>query len=122
MESGTPNHEYSPNIFVLEPGSWGGLYRIYTCGIIPQCDKALTVEKETNSLKFSNDTSLNYDWCFTCKNGVYAIQWCGTPDIKDTRFVLYRYEDELHGDQLLLTPSAPATPLPEQYLHKFYSP
>lgn len=118
---GTPNHDYAPNIFALRPGSGGGKYKIYTCGIMPQCGKALTVMKEMGQwkIKFSDDTRHNYDWCFTCENGVFTIQWCGMDEVEETRFVLYRYQDQSQGDQLLLTQTA--TPSSEQHFHIFES-
>lgn len=125
--NGIPNHNYGPNIFKLEPGSQGGQYRISTYGMIPEDDKQkalyMTVVEETNGqweLKFSNDTSFKYDWCFTCKDGVFAIQWCGMPVIEGTCLILYRYKGQLHNNQLLVAQYAQNSPSPEHFLHNFH--
>ena len=110
------------DIFGLEPGRQAGHYVIYTYGMIPRENDrryALTVIEDQDDqwrLKYSNEDGYNYDWCFICKNGNFAIQWCGMPDVEDTHFVLYLDDDQLH-----LTDHAPDEPLPEHYLHNFYS-
>ena len=116
-------HNVFIDIFGLEPGREAGQYVIYTYGMIHKEHErqyALTVVKDVDGqwrLKYSNKDHYNYDWCFTCNNGTFAIQWCGTPDVEDTRFVLYLDDNQLH-----LTDHAPNKLLPEHYLHNFYRP
>ena len=109
---------FSLDIFGLEPGRQAGKYVISTYGMIPRENErqyALTVTDEDGQwrLKYSNKDGHNYDWCFICKDGAFAIQWCG---MEGTRFVLY-----LDNNQLLLTDHEPDELLPEHYLHNFYS-
>ena len=95
---------------------------IYTYGMIPadEGDRqyALTIIQEDGQwkLKYSNEEGHEYDWCFICRNGVFAIKWCGTADIEHTGFVLCHEDDKLH-----LTDHTAGNIPSEHFLHNFYS-
>ena len=110
------------DIFGLEAGRQAGQFMIHTYAMIPahESDRryALTVVQEDGQwkVKYSNEEGHEYDWRFICKNGVFAIQWCGTDDIAHGGFVLY-HEDE----RLNLTDREAGNISPKHFLHNFYS-
>ena len=68
-----------------------------------------------------DDDEPYYGWCLICNhdtNGAFALQWCGTCEVEDTRFVLYLN----NNNQLLLTDHTPDSLLPEHFVHNFSSP
>lgn len=98
---------------------------IHTYAMIPAHEGdgryALTVVQEDGQwkLKYSNEEGHEYDWRFICKNGVFAVQWCGTADdIAHTAglgFVLYHENERLH-----ITDHETGYIPPEHFLHNFY--
>ena len=64
-----------------------------------------------------DDGEHKYDWCFICRDGVFAIRWCGTTDVNHTAgFVLYHKDGRLQ-----LTDHGAGYIPPEHFLHNFYT-